>query len=282
MSEPEQRFILLCLQLLTFFHEFCASVISMVLLEESDEGIVKIVEHEVTGSSYNPTGSVEGIDRDESRLPDGAVKYSCDIMTLCNDARLIGNDSDISDESIPQYSIEGEPTEAALAVLVEKLGPCKTDDPSVMPSVLANQNNLYFSKKWERYGTLEFDRKRKSMSVLCMEKEEAAETCSLFVKGAPSMVLKRCSHAKLRNGKIVVLSNELVQQIEKAIGSIGDRALRCIGLAYKSEQHLEPQLLRKNHQYDAYLKDSGKFEAIENGMTFVGMVAIKVSVCLFH
>lgn len=139
----------------------------MVLLESEKLSIEKIelVEHEISGSSYNPSGSVEGIDRNETDIvSEGSVKYACDTMSLCNDARLIGNDAfveSISDPS-PQFYIEGEPTEAALLVVVEKLGPYNPDDAK-MPSVLATQNSLHFINSWKRYATLEFDRQRKSM-----------------------------------------------------------------------------------------------------------------------
>eukprot|EP00804_Cyclotella_cryptica_P016200 CCRYP_005687-RA/>CCRYP_005687-RA protein AED:0.03 eAED:0.03 QI:282/1/1/1/0.83/0.71/7/1104/1163 len=265
------------------------TAVALILLEsDSSHGAIEVVEHKVTGSSYNPCGSVDEIGREESSAEKhGAVKYACDIMTLCNDARLIGSNESTENiinakdgknlEPEPQYCIEGEPTEAALLVLVEKLGPYNNHDNPTQkkPSVLANQNFNHFSKFWERYATLEFDRRRKSMSVLCTQRETQHGRCNLFVKGAPNMILRRCSHAMLRDGTIVALDSKLLAQIESTISSIGDRALRCIGLAFKEGDNLEPQLLKQNSQYDAYLKDSSKFESIEDAMTFIGMVAIK-------
>jgi Ca2+-transporting ATPase len=254
--------------------------VSLVLLETTENGI-ELVEHEITGSSYNPFGSAVGIDRSETvRLPNGAVKDACDIMTLCNDARLIGNDvladntekkNSSGGSTTQQYSIEGEPTEAALLVLVEKLGSISADaDES--PSTAASLNNQLFSSRYERYATLEFDSKRKSMSVLCSSTVDNQN--KLFVKGAPSMLLRRCSHAKLRDGKVVPLTPQLRSQIEDEISSIGDRALRCIGLAFKDDS-LVPQLQNENHQYNDYLKDSSIFEVIESDLVFVGITAIR-------
>lgn len=251
----------------------------MVLLETNDNGgkvSVNAVEHKITGSSYNPSGSVDGVERDEcGNLQDGAVKVSCDIMSLCNDARLIGNDKSTDDASnpSPQFTIEGEPTEAALAVVVEKLGPYPSDDPDKKPSELANQNKLHFINGWERYATLEFDRQRKSMSTLCTQQSNGR--CRLLCKGAPNMILRRCTHAKLRDGTIVPLDHDLIDKIDATISSIGNRALRCIGLAYKDEKDLDPSLLKESNQYGRYLKDFSNHESIEDGMTFVGMVAIR-------
>ena len=102
------------------------TAVSFVFLEsDNDDDEVKVVEHEVTGSSYSPIGSVIGFNRNEAiEHPSGAVSDSCDIMVLCNDARLIGNDDtseNVDREATPnaQYTIEGEPTEAALLCLVE-------------------------------------------------------------------------------------------------------------------------------------------------------------------
>jgi Ca2+-transporting ATPase len=88
------------------------------------------------------------------------------------------------------------------------------------------------------------------------------------------MLLRRCSHAKLRDGKVVPLTPQLRSQIEDEISSIGDRALRCIGLAFKDDS-LVPQLQNENHQYNDYLKDSSIFEVIESDLVFVGITAIR-------
>lgn len=110
------------------------------------------------------------------------------------------------------------------------------------------------------------------MSVLCSSTVDNQN--KLFVKGAPSMLLRRCSHAKLRDGKVVPLTPQLRSQIEDEISSIGDRALRCISLAFKDDS-LAPQLQNENHQYNDYLKDSSIFEVIESDLVFVGITAIR-------
>ena len=245
-----------------------------------NEEAMQVVEHEVTGSSYNPVGSVVGFDRKEAvqnNPSSGMITDACGIMALCNDARLIGNDGFTDDKSgegsMAQYTIEGEPTEAALLCLVEKLGPKDNSGLDAKPSTIASQNYQFYANRWDRYATLEFDRQRKSMSVLAKERE-GSET-KLFVKGAPAMLLRRCTHVKLRDGHIVPISLEVRNQIEDTIGSIGARALRCIGLAMKDGNSLDPNLLKENQQYNEVLKDSSKFVDIETGLTFVGLVAIR-------
>ena len=260
------------------------TAVSFVLLEtDNDDDEVKVVEHDVTGSSYSPIGSVIGFNRNEAiEHPSGAVSDACDIMALCNDARLIGNDDtseNVDREATPnaQYTIEGEPTEAALLCLVEKLGVLdKKESDAIPPSVLASQNYNFFANRWDKYATLEFDRKRKSMSVLVTRTNGGTSSESkLLVKGAPGMLLKRCTHIQIRDGRIISLSSDVRAKIENTIKSIGGRALRCIGLAMKDGESLDPNLLRENQQYNEILKDPNKFVDIESGLTFVGLVAIR-------
>ena len=250
------------------------TAVSFVTLE-GDGKAINVVEHEVKGSSYNPAGSVTGIDRDETlRLPNGAVSEACRIMALCNDARLIGVD-DTEDGITAQYMIEGEPTEASLLSLLEKLGPETSGEVDLKPSQLASEYRGEILNSWDRYATLEFDRKRKSMSVLCSRMDSDSEEIKLLCKGAPNMLLKRCTHVKLRDGSVVPLTVDLRGKIDSTISSIGSRALRCIGLAVKEGESLEAQLRKDEGKYTEVLKDSSKYESFETGLTFTGMVAIR-------
>ena len=153
------------------------TAVLFVSMEPAGDNGIQIIEHEITGSSYNPAGSVVGIDKEEAiKNRNGAIADACDIMSLCNDARLIGSSDSLEfEESIiikdgkdtsgeaAAYTIEGEPTEAALLCLVEKLGPLNNNDNAISPAEIASRNCRFFADQWDRYATLEFDRKRKSM-----------------------------------------------------------------------------------------------------------------------
>lgn len=116
--------------------------------------------------------------------PEGAVSDLCQAMALCNDARLIGN----LDGGEVKFRYEGEPTEAALLVLAEKLGnPCDSETP---PNILVEHNRKIWNGLWTRHKTLEFDRERKCMSVICRSTRD--DRMRLFVKGAPDTMLPRC------------------------------------------------------------------------------------------
>lgn len=149
------------------------TAVMFVTMEANTDKGIQIIEHDVTGSSYMPIGSVIGIKREETvRNKDGAIADACTIMAHCNDARLIGNDGAIEvegktkdapkDATIVQYAIEGEPTEASLLCLLEKLGPREiAEESESIPSILASLNYKHFVTGSDRYATLEFDRQRK-------------------------------------------------------------------------------------------------------------------------
>ena len=58
---------------------------------------------------------------------------------------------------------------------------------------------------WQGF-TLEFDRSRKSMSVYATDPDGNGR---MYCKGAPEMVLSRCSHALLNNGSKVPITDGL-------------------------------------------------------------------------
>ena len=96
-----------------------------------------------------------------------------------------------ADGLVPPPSLHriGEPTEAALKILVEKLeipGIARSEDPFVSCS----QYNSFWESKYQKLATLEFSRDRKSMSVLCRSLNGGGNR--LLVKGAPDLLIGRC------------------------------------------------------------------------------------------
>lgn len=118
-------------------------------------------------------------------------------MSLCNEAKLL-----ITGDG--RHSRSGLPTEAALKVLVEKIG--KYDS-----SVKLNENdpepyNDSISKNFERRALLEFTRDRKSMSVICNDTRTNKNV--LLLKGAPDYILKGAKGVLNKDGKVVELSSD--------------------------------------------------------------------------
>ena len=85
------------------------------------------------------------------------------MASLCNESRLTMEGSSICRT--------GEPTEAALRVLVEKVGCEETRCGEDLMAV-----NDFWARDVRKLATLEFARDRKSMSVLCNEPQVQTET----------------------------------------------------------------------------------------------------------
>jgi magnesium-transporting ATPase (P-type) len=146
------------------------TVVSLVILEGNHE----VIERTVEGISYSPIGKVEGVDSQTEfdQHPKGALVDVGAVAALCNDASIIGND-DVKDgkssgsskiavvERI--YERTGEPTEAALCVLAEKLGgKANRSGEDLLPGALASANVDAWRINHPRKATLEFNRDRKS------------------------------------------------------------------------------------------------------------------------
>jgi P-type Ca2+ transporter type 2C len=113
---------------------------------------------EVDGSTFDPdAGSIIGVN-----TIDAAMVATAEVCALCNDARL--------DLKHGVYKAIGQATEAALLVLVEKIG---LGDAAKQRKIRANREDnptgacSVYASKYQKLATLEFDRDRKSMSVLC-------------------------------------------------------------------------------------------------------------------
>ena len=115
-------------------------------------------DFEVDGVSFDPEdGAILNMS-----VPDAALETVAEVCAVCNDARLERRDN--------ACRAVGQPTEAALLVLAEKIG---LADPAAQQSVrMSREKNVTgacsaYAERYRRVATLEFDRDRKSMSVLC-------------------------------------------------------------------------------------------------------------------
>ena len=117
------------------------------------------------------------------------------------------------------------------------------------------------------------------MSVLCRG-DGGSEGNRLFVKGAPNLLLERCTHVKFRDGTVSRLSGALRREIEEKTTELAVRPLRCLALAIKEEQDLDGSLQdyvpdEESDRAHPLLSDPSNFRDIETGLTLVGIVGIK-------
>ena len=226
---------------------------------------VKINSREVSGVSYEPTGAIENFDQRD--MMQAGFQDLATICTLCNDALLEYKNG--------MYVRTGEPTEAALKVLVEKMGAIEVMK-ALDPSLMVHQCSDHWESKYTKLATLEFDRERKSMSTLC--KSTTTGSNCLFVKGAAELLIQRCSKVQLENGKTVVIDENLRTKLLMKVSEMARRPLRCLAVAKKVGPSIGKELLRLKDEEAAcnspLLQDSSNFAIIEDSLTLIGFCGI--------
>ncbi|KAJ1948743.1 hypothetical protein EC988_005052, partial [Linderina pennispora] len=226
----------------------------------------------VTGTDFSPVGdivdasgnAIKNAAADGSAVP-GSTKTIHDavlVSALCNDAEISYN------AEKDNYQHIGEPTEAALRVLAEKIGTPDAAFNATLPSLAKAERvhacSQWFQKRFPRQTTFEFTRERKSMSVLVSDSENGGSR--LLVKGAPENVLARCSFAVVGD-RVEPMTGELRESLVASALDLGSTmALRTMGLAVREGS-------------DALTSDmtaslNGSFEIAESNLTFVGIAAM--------
>ncbi|WJX79210.1 Calcium-transporting ATPase 4, endoplasmic reticulum-type [Trifolium repens] len=218
----------------------------------------------VEGTTYNPNdGQIENWPA--GRL-DANLQMIAKIASVCNDAGV--------SQSEHKFIAHGMPTEAALKVLVEKMGlPEGSKDVQSGSKSTILRCCEWWNEHDRRIATLEFDRDRKSMGVIV---DSGAGRKSLLVKGAVENVLDRSSKVQLRDGSIVKLDNNAKNLILQALHEMSTSALRCLGFAYKDElTSFEDYNGKDDHPAHQLLLDPSNYSSIENELIFVGLVGLR-------
>ncbi|KAI0262859.1 hypothetical protein BC834DRAFT_971682 [Gloeopeniophorella convolvens] len=219
-------------------------------------------EYHVDGSTFSPHGSVTSADKQDASvdLQSEPAQRLAEICAVCNDAKIIYNPDKET------YSNVGEPTEAALRVLTEKIG---FSDPtlaasaeSLEPLSRASAVCDYLESKIPRLLTFEFSRDRKMMSVLV----KLDGVGCLFVKGAPESVLERCTTVLIPGGRQVPLTAPLRTQLLAQTASYGQAGLRTLALAFVDVQDVDV-----GHYQSESSRDYSRFE---HDLTFVSIVGM--------
>jgi len=235
----------------------------------------------VSGTSYDPfDGRIQNFDEGSWSSQEQQLTNIARVGALCNMSRLnVGEDGKVNRD--------GEPTEAAIRVFVEKLG-CpekKLQANHFGKRRGSTEHAMAFSTHWkkgmEESKTLEFDRDRKSMSVLY--KDQASGKNVLYVKGASEMVFARCNRIMLNDGTVVPIDATWKQTVSQKIEGMAKEALRTIGLAIRTELqavtwsggkktvNLESIGCNDDHEF---FEETGNFIDAEKDMIFCGMVGI--------
>ncbi|XAR69005.1 Calcium-transporting ATPase [Bertholletia excelsa] len=225
----------------------------------------------VEGTSYDPSdGGISAGWPADGDMDENLVMMA-KIAAVCNDAGVVA-------QSERKFVSTGMPTEAALKVLVEKMGLPKGSDEGGAASSNPGDSPLRCCQHWKkmerRIATLEFDRYRKSMGVIVNSSSSGKN--SLLVKGAVENVLERSSSVQLADGSVVELNPNARTRILEALSEMSTKALRCLGFAYRDDlPEFETYDGDDGHPAHQLLLQPSNYSAIESKLIFVGLVGMR-------
>lgn len=184
-------------------------------------GCAQIICSDKTGTlTQNKMTVVEHYSADEKLLARA--------MALCTDAEVQHDGS-----------VTGEPTEAALVAYGLSLG--------------LNKNEMKESSP--RIGEAPFDSMRKMMSTV----HSSGEGFVQYTKGAPDVVLSRCTKCLSENGAVIDMTDEIRAKISAQNKAMADKALRVLAAAYR--------------EYTSKPSDFAP-EALESDLIFIGLTGM--------
>ncbi|KND90695.1 Sodium/potassium-transporting ATPase subunit alpha-1 [Tolypocladium ophioglossoides CBS 100239] len=188
------------------------------------------------------------------------------LAALCNAAEMDATQSDVP---IEKRGIFGDATDTAVLRFSESL---------------ESGNVAYFKACWQKVFDLAFNSKNKFM-IRCfkiarpeaihrtLHSEAAARFAEndllLTMKGAPDVLLGRCSHYLTSSGEVAPLGEDVAATFEHVKNIYSSQGKRCLLLARK----VVPSDMIKN-DVDTTEYEAEMLEQAKSGLTLVGMVAI--------
>jgi Ca2+-transporting ATPase len=171
----------------------------------------------LSGTGYAPEGEVsqdrgEAIDDERQGMIDGALRIELEralaVADRANNAVLQEHDG--------RWAVQGDPTEGALIVAARKAG---LEDEAL-------------DARFERVGEIPFSSGRKLMTTIHTDAERQ-ERLFVFTKGAPNVLLARCSR-ELVGEETRPLRDARRAEILKDNEELAREALRVLGVAFRS------------------------------------------------
>lgn len=160
---------------------------------------------EVTGEGYEPVGDIREASAETRVLLPPGLRQLLAAGLLCNGAILTKENG--------TWKIVGDPTEGALLVVAAKAELQKDD----------------FDHEAPFEAEIPFDAERKMMSII----RRAAPGRTLFAKGAPDVLLTRCTTRMTLGGSIEPLDEQGRRAVLDANAMLAHEALRILAAAYK-------------------------------------------------
>lgn len=187
---------------------------------------------EISGTGYTPEG--EFITEDGQKVNPMQQKVP-ELMLL---GGLLNSDARL-EQTEKGHQIIGDPTEGALIVAGAKAGLTKEEAEA----------------KYRRLKEIPFDSERKMMTTF----HKMHDTVVSFTKGAPDVLLSRCTKVILDEG-VIPLTEELIQNYLQVNSRLASQGQRVLALAYREWPELP---------------DNPTTDTAEQDLTFVGFYAIQ-------
>jgi Ca2+-transporting ATPase len=203
---------------------------------------------EVGGSGYLPEGdfTVGGTPLAKAPQQRDAVQRILRAAALANDAALTHGDG--------RWRVQGDPTEGALIVAARKFGLAEAE--------LA---------RWPRVAEIGFtsERKRHTTAHIPQERPDEAD---IFVKGAPEIILGRCSHL-LEKGEIALFTEAQRSDLARHNEALASQALRTLAVASRTipaaALRLDPPAGGSGPASDTELPES-----VEDNLVLLGIIGM--------
>ena len=171
------------------------------------------------GSGYSPEGKVRDDGGEKKNEADGEgeaisnrlrveVERALAIADRASNAVLYERDG--------RWMVHGDPTEGALIVAARKAG----------------LTHEALDGRFARIGEVPFSSERKLMTTVQTDAEKQ-EHVLIFTKGAPDLLLARCTH-ELVGEETRPLSRDRHSEILTVNEELAGKALRCLGVAFRS------------------------------------------------
>lgn len=187
--------------------------------------------YNIVGEGYNLTGYFTWQNQEINSAEDPVLQKTMRAVVACNNADITLQNN--------QLSVVGDPTEIALLVAAAKGGFWRDEVESSFP----------------RLKELPFNSERKRMTVVCREPEQL----HAFVKGAPEIILDRCTHILTCDG-IKEITPDDHSRIQQSCQLMASEALRLLAFAER--------------QFDVSLMEHTD-EVIENNLVWLGLIGLQ-------
>ncbi|MFB2580474.1 cation-translocating P-type ATPase [Herbiconiux sp. P15] len=191
--------------------------------------VTGVDRYAVAGTGYAPTGSITGARHDDepghADLGHADLDAVVEVFALCNDAHLVETDD--------EWQIVGDPTEGALRTLAAKAS--------------------FERSPFERLATVPFSAESKVMATRHRGPDGSTR---ILLKGAPGVVLDRCSHELGADGQSLPIDRD---RWARLIAELGAQGLRVLAAARSDSTAGSTEL------------DESEFDS---GMLFLGIAGI--------